>query len=99
MSNESVKRKYYEPPFTLYYIEWDDACTLDRWKNLNEAKEWCNKSKFVISECGFLLAEDKVALFFASRFVPEDDYTVAQVGSLHRIPKNWIKKMVKLKVK
>lgn len=86
------KLKLLKPPYKLLYIEWDDAVGNSRWFDLNDAENWLNISQWIISETGFLISEDKYAIYLCAFWKPADEYTEEQMGGLRRIPKNWIKK-------
>jgi hypothetical protein len=83
-------------PYQIVYVEWDDAvCAPAGWHK--DPDEWIENTQFIISEVGFLLREDKKAIYLASFWKPEDSETVEQFGNLRRIPKGWLKKRVLLK--
>lgn len=91
-----TKLKLNKPPYRLVYLEWDDAVGNPRWFDEEEAEAWLNNTQYIISETGFLLAEDSKAIYIAGFWKPEDSMTVQQFGNLRRIPKNWIKKKIDL---
>ena len=95
--HKNGKMKYYDEPFDILYIEWDDACGNAEWFTPKETLEWLKESKWIVCECGFLIAEDKYAIYLAGRLKQEDEFSDRKFGALQRIPKNWIKKRVKVK--
>ena|SRR3990167_6593309 len=84
------------PPYDLVYVEWDDAVGNSKWFDREELEEWFKVSSWFVHETGWLLKEDKYAIYLAAFWKPEDGGTVEQFGSIRRIPKNWIRKRVKL---
>lgn len=93
---EKKKLKLFKPPYKLIYLEWDDAVGNSRWFGLEEAEEWLNNSQWLICETGFLISEDRKAIYLCAFWKPLDTFSDEQMGSLRRIPKNWIKKRIDL---
>ena len=73
------------------YLEWCDAHTNAGWFTLDEAKEW-SKCEWVIKECGWVVEETKEFIVFATSWKPSDEWSEEKLGSLHKIPKTWIRK-------
>ena len=82
--------KLKKPPYKRVFIKWDDAVGNSRWFDRNEAESWLNTSQWIIQETGFLIAENKHAIYLCAFWKPADDWTEEQFGGLRRIPKNWI---------
>ena len=87
------KLKRYKYPYKKYFVRWDDAVMNAGWFEGDLADEWMkNKSSHIAEEVGFLIAEDDKAIFLAGRILPETEDNEEFLGSLHRIPRNWILK-------
>lgn len=80
-----------EAPYDLIYVEWDDAVGNSNWFGRDMAKAWIENTQYIISETGFLVDEDKHAIYLAGFWKPKDSWVEEQLGNLRRIPKNWIK--------
>ena len=75
----------------LAYLEWADAHTNSGWFTKKQMEEWA-KSEWFIKECGWVVAENKKFIVFATAWKPVDEWTDEQFCSLHKIPKTWIRK-------
>ena len=85
----SSKRTKYK----VVYVEWDDAISAPTgW--VDDIDDWIKTSQYIISEVGFLLKEDKKAIYLAGFWKPEDKMTIERFGNVRRIPRGWIKKKV-----
>lgn len=82
----------------LIYIEWVDAISNADWFLEEEAKEWHEKSDWIVRQCGWLVKEDKLGITIAGRYKKADEYTDFQLGGLQFIPKGWIKKREDIKI-
>jgi hypothetical protein len=81
------------PKHKLVYLEWSDAVSPGAgWRTEEWVKRWARESGFLICEVGFVLEETDEYVLFASRICPEDAYTDALYGGIHKIPKTWIRK-------
>jgi len=78
------------------YIEWCDAINNAGWFDDEEAKEWADKTEWVIRHAGWLIREDKESITIASGWKPADSFTVEKFLGLEKIPKTWIRKRVDL---
>jgi hypothetical protein len=76
----------------IIYLEWIDAYGNSRWFSKTEFLQFMNDECWM-KEVGFLIKETDKYLIFAQRFsgykLEQNDQ---QYGSIHKIPKTWIRK-------
>ena len=81
------------------YLEWCDAIADGlEWTDTELAKEWGEKSEWVVREMGWVIAETKEYIVIASVWKPEDELCNEQFKQLMKIPKTWIRKRVNLNI-
>ena len=61
-----------KPPYKLIYVEWDDAVGNSKWFDRDEVEEWLKVSSWFVHEAGWLINEDKYAIYLAAFWKPED---------------------------
>ena len=77
----------------IYLIEWQDAHANSGWFTYEEANEFIKQDKCICQEVGWILSETKDEIVLAGRtmqFTNEDRIW----GTLHKIPKAWIRKKI-----
>lgn len=83
----------------LIYLEWEDAIAAQGWHNEKEIKDWVAKDNAIVSEVGWVYAENKTHIVLVSRKINEIDKgkEYESYGLLQKIPKTWIRKRKTLK--
>ncbi len=82
--------------YPIVAIEWVDAHANSGWFTPEQLEEWANQDGYC-TDIGVLVKETKRSLVFAQRHtMPLDDEDTIQWGSLHRIPKTWVRRRIVL---
>ena len=77
----------------IIYIEWADAISSGSpWISADELEDWLDNSEWMIKHVGFLLKETKEYILLASKFKPDDKWSISSYGHIQKIPKTWIRK-------
>lgn len=84
----------------LIYLEWEDATANAGWFSRSGAEEWGESAGSLIKQVGWLIAENKEFIVFASRWDGkfDDDDGNETFGGLQKIPKTWIRKRKVIKI-
>ena len=79
----------------LLYVEWQDACSNDKWMNEDEVEHWVHSEPYIVKQTGFIFSEtDKVLILFNGIYDSEE--YVKQYHQLIKIPKAWIRRRINL---
>ena len=81
------------------YIEWIDTIGDPEggWKDPEQTNEFFDREDNVVQEVGFVWSEDESFICLVSKLMPSDDTPIT--AGRTKIPKKWILKRQKLKVK
>ena len=71
-------------------IQWLDAVANKSWFYEDEMKIWSEKTNCIIEEIGFIVAETKDYIVFATSIKQDDGVEPIRYGGLHKIPKQMI---------
>jgi hypothetical protein len=89
--------------YKLIYFEWADAThPLDStWYNDDELKEWAKNDDYWVSQCGWVIEENKEYLLVASQIATITSVHVTEAEQMLaqylKIPKTWIRKLKEIK--
>ena len=80
---------------TPVYLEWQDAYAGKDWLTKDQA-DCIIESEMIIRQVGFVYYEDEKCIVLISKVSDCDQNIEPEYGSVHRIPKTWIKKRIDL---
>ena len=85
----------------LIYLEWEDAIQMitpsgAAWHSGEEVTKWEKLEDHIICEVGFLFKETKRHIVLITKIVKESPDWQETYGSIHKIPKTWIRKRIDL---
>ena len=86
----------------LIYIEWADATHPEdaSWYSEESLKEWAKDDSYWVSQCGFVIEENKnyllLAGMVATTTTANSNNKTNQLGSYLKIPKPWVRKRIDL---
>lgn len=81
--------------YPIVALEWVDAHANSGWFTEDQIDAQV-KSDWYCTDVGIILRETPKVILFAQRFSPVFDDDSRQWGSLHRIPKTWVRKRIVL---
>jgi hypothetical protein len=81
--------------YPIVAIEWVDAHADSGWMSIPEAEKLA-KAEWYCTDVGILIKETPKVLVFAQRLSPPFQDGQLQIGSLHRIPKTWVRRRIVL---
>ncbi len=79
----------------LIYVEWQDAYAGNSWLTEEEVKGLI-ESEMIVRQSGFVFHEDDKRIVLVSKISDCDENIETEYGSIHVIPKTWVKKRVDL---
>lgn len=80
----------------LAYIEWNDAVYNTNWFINKDLINWAEETNLLIKEVGWVVIENKDYICLGVGRKEEDDWSGEQWIGVHKIPKAWIKKKLKI---
>ena len=79
----------------LIYIEWEDACSNDKWMDEAEAEHWAHAERYLVKQVGFVWREDKKHIVLFGGVYDSGEF-MNQYHNFIKIPKSWIRKRINL---
>jgi len=71
-------------------IKWLDAVANNSWFYADDMVQWANRTNCVIDEIGFIVADHKDYIVFATSIKSDDGLEPVRYGGLHKIPRQMV---------